>query len=119
MKAVNKCFQILLQQLLNKIKEPSLKIQPENIQEPLLLLQNEVDAFNTRVRENNRLAENFTQEKQTLYADVMAHLRRICDEFFTERDRQLGELQKKLTAGCVKLRASLQIRSSWMTRRMR
>ena len=97
-KAVNKCFQILLQQLLNKIKEPSLKIQPENIQEPLLLLQNEVDAFNTRVRENNRLAENFTQEKQTLYADVMAHLRRICDEFFTERDRQLGELQNEVNS---------------------
>ena len=90
--------QILLQQLLNKIKEPSLKIQPENIQEPLLLLQNEVDAFNTRVRENNRLAENFTQEKQTLYADVMAHLRRICDEFFTERDRQLGELQNEVNS---------------------
>ncbi|EDU0614749.1 TPA: AAA family ATPase [Salmonella enterica subsp. salamae serovar 53:z4,z24:-] len=91
-KAVNKGFQILLQQLLHKIKEPSLKIQPENIQEPLLLLQNEVNAFNTRVRENNRLAENFTQEKQSLYADVMAHLRGICNEFFAERDRQLGEL---------------------------
>ena len=95
-KTVNKGFQILLQQLLNKVKEPSLTIQPEPLQEPLALLQNEVDAFNTRVRENNRLAENFTEEKQTLYADVMAHLRGICDEFFNERDRQLGELQNEI-----------------------
>lgn len=95
-KAVNKGFQILLQQLLNKIKEPSLKVQPENLEEPLFLLQNEVSAFNIRVRENNRLAENFTQEKQSLSADVMALLRGICEEFFTERDRQLGELQKEI-----------------------
>ncbi|MGU6680259.1 AAA family ATPase, partial [Salmonella enterica subsp. enterica serovar Javiana] len=46
-KAVNKGFQILLQQLLNKIKEPSLTIQPELLQAPLALLRNEVDAFNT------------------------------------------------------------------------
>lgn len=97
-KAVNKGFQILLQQLLNKIKEPSLKVQPESLQEPLFLLQNEVDAFNTRVRDNNRLAENFTQEKQSLYADVMAHLRGICEEFFIERDRQLGELQNEINS---------------------
>ena len=95
-KTVNKGFQILLQQLLSKVKEPSLTIQPEPLQDPLALLQNEVDAFNTRVRENNRLAENFTEEKQTLYADVMAHLRGICDEFFNERDRQLGELQNEI-----------------------
>lgn len=95
-KSVNKGFQILLQQLITKIKEPSLKIQPENIQEPLLLLMHEVDAFNIRVRENNRLAENFSQEKRSLNTDVMAHLRRICDEFFTERDRQLGELQNEV-----------------------
>lgn len=95
-KTVNKGVQILLQQLLNKIKEPSLRILPENIQNLLLLLQNEVDVFNTRVRENNRLAENFAQEKQSLYADVMAHLRGICDEFFTERDRQLGELKSEV-----------------------
>lgn len=92
-RTVNKGLQILLQQFLNKIKEPSLVITPENIQEPLTLLQNEVTAFNTRVRENNRLAENYTQEKKTLNADVMAHLRSICDEFFQERDRQLGELK--------------------------
>ncbi|HCA9544691.1 AAA family ATPase [Klebsiella variicola] len=97
-KAVNKGFQILLQQLLNKIKEPSLKVQPENLQESLFLLQNEVDAFNTRVRENNRLAENFTHEKKSLHADVMAHLRGICEEFFTERDRQLGELQNEINS---------------------
>ncbi|EPY6959222.1 AAA family ATPase [Klebsiella variicola] len=95
-KTVNKGFQILLQQLLSKVKEPSLTIQPEPLQDPLALLQNEVDAFNTRVRENNRLAENFTEEKQTLCADVMAHLRGICDEFFNERDRQLGELQNEI-----------------------
>lgn len=92
-KAANKGYQLLLQQLLNKIKEPLLVITPENIQDPLSLLEDEVNAFNTRVRENNRLAENFSQEKQRLHADVMAHLRGICDEFFTERDRQLGELQ--------------------------
>ncbi|EBP3563135.1 AAA family ATPase [Salmonella enterica] len=97
-KAVNKGFQILLQQLLNKIKEPSLTIQPELLQDPLALLRNEVDTFNTRVRENNRLAENFTEEKRTLYSDVMAHLRGICDEFFTERDRQLGELQNDINS---------------------
>ncbi|MFZ5316477.1 AAA family ATPase [Enterobacter asburiae] len=95
-RTVNKGFQILLQQLLTKIKEPSLQIQPENVQEPMLQLRKEVDVFNTRVRENNRLAENFSQEKQILYADVMAYLRGICDEFFTERDRQLGELQKEI-----------------------
>lgn len=97
-KAVNKGFQILLQQLLNKIKEPSLTIQPELLQDPLALLRNEVDEFNTRVRENNRLAENFTEEKRTLYADVMAHLRGICDEFFTERNRQLSELQNDINS---------------------
>ncbi|ECO7968485.1 AAA family ATPase [Salmonella enterica] len=97
-KAVNKGFQILLQQFLNKIKEPSLTIQPELLQDPLALLRNEVDKFNTRVRENNRLAENFTEEKRTLYADVMAHLRGICDEFFTERDRQLGELRNDINS---------------------
>ncbi|EAU0235392.1 TPA: AAA family ATPase [Citrobacter freundii] len=95
-KTVNKGVQILLQQFLNKLKEPSQAITPENIQSALSSLQNEVDAFNTRVRENNRLAENFGQEKRTLSADVMAHLRRICDEFFTERDRQLGELQNEV-----------------------
>lgn len=95
-KTVNKGFQILLQQLLSKVKEPSLTIQPEPLQDPLTLLQNEVDAFNIRVRENNRLADNFSEEKQTLYADVMAHLRGICDEFFNERDRQLGELQNEI-----------------------
>ncbi|MBM7016661.1 AAA family ATPase [Enterobacter cloacae] len=95
-KTVNKGVQILLQQFLNKLKEPSQAITPENIQSALSSLQNEVDAFNTRVRENNRLAENFGQEKRTLSADVMAHLRRICDEFFTERDRQLSELQNEV-----------------------
>lgn len=95
-KTVNKGVQILLQQFLNKLKEPSQAITPENIQSALSSLQNEVDAFNTRVRENNLLAENFGQEKRTLSADVMAHLRRICDEFFTERDRQLGELQNEV-----------------------
>ena len=95
-KTVNKGVQILLQQFLNKLKEPSQAITPENIQSALSSLQNEVDAFNTLVRENNRLAENFGQEKRTLSADVMAHLRRICDEFFTERDRQLGELQNEI-----------------------
>ncbi|WP_313010123.1 AAA family ATPase [Atlantibacter hermannii] len=95
-KAANKGFQLLLQQLLNKIKEPSRVIIPENIQDPLSLLKEEENAFNTRVRENNRLAENFSQEKQMLHADVMAHLRGICDEFFTERDRQLGELQNEV-----------------------
>lgn len=95
-KAVNKGFQLLLQQLLNKIKEPSLVITPENIQDPFLLLEDEVNAFNTRVRENNRLAENFSQEKKRLYADVMAHLRGICEEFFTERDSQLAELQNEV-----------------------
>lgn len=95
-KTVNKGVQILLQQFLNKLKEPSQAITPENMQSALSLLQSEVDAFNTRVRENNRLAENFGQEKRTLSADVMAHLRRICDEFFTERDRQLGELQNEV-----------------------
>ncbi|HAL5940611.1 TPA: AAA family ATPase [Escherichia coli] len=97
-KAVNKSFQILLQQLLTKVKEPSLQIHPENVQEPFLQLRKEVDAFNTRVRENNRLAENFSQEKQNLYAEVMAHLRGICEEFFIERDRQLGELQNEIGA---------------------
>ncbi len=62
-RTVNKGLQILLQQFLNKIKEPSLVITPENIQEPLTLLQNEVTAFNTRVRENNRLAENYTRKE--------------------------------------------------------
>ncbi|MBN3218217.1 AAA family ATPase [Pectobacterium polaris] len=95
-KTVNKGVQILLQQFVNKIKEPSLAIMPENIQSPLSTLQNEVTTFNFRVRENNRLAENFSQEKKNLSTDVMVHLRRICDEFFTERDRQLGELQSEI-----------------------
>ncbi|WP_407905221.1 AAA family ATPase [Escherichia coli] len=95
-KAVNKSFQMLLQQLLTKVKEPTLQIQPENVQEPLLQLRKEVEAFNTRVRENNRLAENFSQEKQNLYAEVMSHLRGICEEFFIERDRQLGNLQNEI-----------------------
>ncbi|QLA70604.1 AAA family ATPase (plasmid) [Enterobacter pasteurii] len=95
-KAVKKGLRILLQQLLTKIKEPSLRVQPENVQDPLVQLRKEVETFNTRVRENNRLAENFSQEKQNLYAEVMAHLRGICEEFFTGRDRQLGELQNEI-----------------------
>ncbi|RHH96544.1 hypothetical protein DW184_24600 [Enterobacter cloacae] len=97
-KAVNKGFQLLIQQLLTKVKEPSLQIQPENVQNPLLQLRKEVEAFNIRVRENNRLAENFSQEKQNLYAEVMSHLRGICEEFFIERDRQIGELQSEIGA---------------------
>jgi len=97
-KAVNKGFQLLLQQLLNKIKEPSLVVTPENIQDPLSQLEDEVKAFNMRVRENNRLAENFAQEKQSLHADIMAHLRAVCEDFFTERDRQLAELQIEINS---------------------
>lgn len=95
-KAVKKGFRILLQQLLTKIKEPSLRVQSENVQDPLVQLRKEVETFNTRVRENNRLAENFSQEKQNLYTEVMTHLRGICEEFFTGRDRQLGELQNEI-----------------------
>ncbi|WP_239591776.1 AAA family ATPase [Enterobacter asburiae] len=95
-KTVNKGFRILLQQLLTKIKEPSRKVQPENVQDPLVQLRKEVDVLNIRVRENNRLAENFSQEKQNLYTEVMAHLRGICEEFFAGRDRQLGELQNEI-----------------------
>lgn len=60
-------------------------------------LRKEVDVLNIRVRENNRLAENFSQEKQNLYTEVMAHLG-ICEEFFAGRDRQLGELQNEIDA---------------------
>ncbi|EOH3697555.1 MULTISPECIES: AAA family ATPase [Enterobacteriaceae] len=95
-KTVNKGFRILLQQLLTKIKEPSRQVQPENVQDPLVQLRKEVDVLNIRVRENNRLAENFSQEKQNLYTEVMAHLRGICEEFFAGRDRQLGELQNEI-----------------------
>lgn len=96
-KAVSKGYQILLQQVRMKLKEPSLVIAAENIQVPLQALQNEVEAFNIRVQENNRLAENFGQEKRTLCADVMAHLRGICDEFFNERDKQIGELKSEVS----------------------
>lgn len=95
-KTVNKGLKILLQQVESKIKEPSLVIHSEDIQAPLLQLLSETTTLNSKIRENNRLAANFRQEKQKLDAEVMAHLRNICNKFFVDRDKQLAEICKEI-----------------------
>lgn len=95
-KSLNKGFKILLQQTLSKVKEPSQIIHAESIQDSIIQLGNEVLVINLKIRENNRLAANFSQEKQNLNAEVMGHLRKICNEFFVNRDKQLEELSQEI-----------------------
>lgn len=95
-KSLNKGFKILLQQTLSKVKEPSQIIHAESIQDSIIQLGNEVLVINLKIRENNRLAANFSQEKKNLNAEVMGHLRKICNEFFVNRDKQLEELSQEI-----------------------
>lgn len=95
-KSVSKGLKILLQQVQSKVKEPSLVIVAENIHLPLLQLRNEVIKLNQKIQENNRLANNFRQEKQQLNTEVMAHLRKVCNKFFVERDKQLNEISQEI-----------------------
>jgi len=93
--ALKKSAQLMLQQVLTKIKEPSQVIQPDSDNDVFTHLSNEITLVNERIRENNRLAGNFRDEKQKITADVHAHLRRFCEEYMTERDKQLDEIRSQ------------------------
>ena len=94
---VKRLFQHNLQQVLNKIKEPSTEINLSGVMSEIEMLTNRVDAVNYRVRENNRLAENFQQEKKVLSAEIHGHLRAHCEEYLMALGQQLEELGDNVT----------------------
>ncbi|WP_435947459.1 AAA family ATPase [Dryocola sp. BD586] len=94
--SLKKSVELQLQQVLNKVKEPSQIILLENKQDIYAQLSDEVNALNARVAENNRLAVNFREEKRRLAAEVHGHLRARCEEYLAEQDAQHKEIRAHL-----------------------
>ncbi|CAI2109695.1 AAA family ATPase [Serratia bockelmannii] len=98
---INSLQQILrnnLQSLSQKLLQPSQSILSEVITDMRQQFHQILDNLNDDIKENNRLAANFSKERARLEADSLSYLKELSAPYLHRCDEQLAEIQQQLQA---------------------
>ncbi|WP_187488601.1 AAA family ATPase [Duffyella gerundensis] len=77
-----------------KLSAPSQKVRLHRTDDEFERLHQALSDLNQRIAENNRLAENYLDERTTLTGRVFAHIRALSSEAIANQDLQLEELRR-------------------------